>query len=323
MASKAYNVEISLLNSLKEHEVKTAVEDTCSILALRHGLGMVEGVDPRKTADDFLKYSVKQLVDVDPDIISSAEKIVQTKYYFPEYVQNLERIERTEDGGIRITVNKTPYGSIPIMSELLKRFSLKKMEPVLEQVRPIGTRAVLVNESESILYLARRANVSYSGNLDTFPAGTASEEENDVWGTLRNEAKEEAGMELCENDDNVSLIGICRSESESMTPAFDFKIKTELSLEQVVENWSRASHRMEHDKIYEIPFDEGKFEGEIEKRITAKEESVLGVTLGALINVGHDVFGRRWSKHVIETLMERHPNKVNVVEHPLFDLLRH
>ncbi len=216
--------------ALPEESIRLSMNDTYCVPWMRRGVQTAD--NPGKTGDETAINPLVRL-HVPVHVLEAGAGLVQKERFTSEYLANLQRV--TFDGSVMLVeANGVNYGAVPAMRELTRMFSEEVMLPVLDQIAPISVRATLISPENGTLYLGRRANVSVSGKLDTYPAGTVTYGYG-LGSALRKEAREEAGLEIG-TDGAASFVGIARGRADGPNPHFNYIIETPWSIEKIREN---------------------------------------------------------------------------------------
>ena len=302
---------IGYFGKLEPDKVSLNTRKTFSVLAYRHSAPKRDGVDPIKTSDESLRYPLESL-DVPFEIKQKAEEIVQTQLFTPEYLQNLRKL-KLENGVLHFDTNLVNYGSLPTTRALMQYFPEEQMLPVINQIAPMGSIAILVNESDQFFSYARRAaKVAVSGRWHGIPGGTYSEGD-DIFSNIMREAKEELSKSGREEDsefefggDNQAyLVGLNRGRYHSLAVGLDFIIYTNWSLNRMWQNLAD-----EHDLIRAIPLDEKALRVEILDMLFGGTpegktyDKLVDHGLGAMLHMGRLHFGNGWYDQMAKELTD-------------------
>lgn len=232
-----------------------------------------------------------------------AEEIVKNAKFKPEYVVNMQKLSFTENS-LAISANYVNYGSVVAVRALAKEFP-DQILPIMDKVAPIGVNGVLLSRKDSLLYIARRANVTSSGTWHVYPAGTVSENQN-IETALRKEAMEEASFQTSEYQ--FDLVGIMRGRIHGPNPALVFVTEINFPYEML----KKMTRPEEHDKVMGIPADPMQLKIFLEKIIFEKAVDNEGERLiindqglGSLILVGRSLFGEVWYENLKDISSEK------------------
>ncbi len=270
---------------------------------LRHGVQNIKA--PAKTADEQLReprVSLGSLVPpIPPEVLAMGAELVQGKKFTPEYILNLIGMSEAS-GRLEVRANHINYGVLPVLRDLTGIFTEQVMHPVLDHFAPIAVRGVLTSPRHGVMYLARRANVSVSGAIDTYPAGVV-EEGKTLVAALGAEASEEAGLTLGSST-TALLIGVSRGRTEAPNPNFNYMMETNWSLQRLTE-----TSMSEHDRVYEVRLDEKVLQRFILEELILPQKEHARITdagLGAMLQFGRAYFGSAWYAETIEMLQKAH-----------------
>ncbi len=309
----AYTIEMMRhFNKIPYANVTVSQTNTYTIPFRRYGVESPE--NPDKTRDEQIKrpldFSFLQASPIWSSIMPAGIEILKGKKFTPEYLLNLRGVDL--DGEfVRVSANYVNYGVLPALRELTVRYPEEVMLPVLKEIAPIAVRAVLVSEKHGSIYMARRANVSRSGKIDTYPAGTVSEG-NNLTAALRKETKEEAGFRIDE-DGTAYLIGLARGRSDAPNPNFIYIIHTHWSFEQIKKNTSAK----EHDEVFRIELDDRKLREHIKNDIihtTEEHDNIVDIGLAAILQTGLVLFGAKWYGETLDELRCLTSPKIKIME---------
>lgn len=286
---------------IRESDVKLRMVDTYTVPFFRHGV--TDAAEPKRTADEVVREPLEKLF-IPPDVLSIGAGIIQRERFRPEYCLNLLDVEFKE-GVVTVTANHINYGVLPTLRKLTEIFPEETMRPVLEQLALLAVRAVTVSPQNEKIYLARRAGSTVgSGKIETFPAGTVTEDNNDLGSALMNEAFEEAGLEI--HDYSAHLVGLVRGRGDDPIPNFIYMIETPWSLEQMQNGMGK-----EHDRIYTVKLDEREVREYIRTDFilrTPEHTRASDAGLASLLQVGRTMFGDKWYSGTV--------NELRDLEHP-------
>ena len=297
----AYKIQmLAYYGKLADNKIEVDTIDRTVVLALRQGAISKPNEDPRRTADEVYPSPIER-VSVSPEIQAKADEVARNTLFRQELLHNIDKINFDGDV-LHITQSKVNYGSLVALRGVAKVFPEEAVQPIMDQIRPMGVIGVLVNEKEQVFYMGRRSNVLVSGQWMVYPAGTVGEK-SDPKQEIATEAKEEANMTLGV-DGTAYLVGMARGWYHSTDPNFSYAITTDWSLRKLWENTAKN----EHDLVIAVPMDEKgvvkylkdeMFGSDANKNVYDK---LVDAGIGTLLNVTRLFFGDKWYNETVAEL---------------------